>query len=113
MSPRKRHHIRFWALSVERAAETMNTPEFWLNTDRPSLGAEALWVGAGTRDKGFSLTRFTFQATHATDDDTNAERDFILGELKRAGAIGGVRWHREGERLEAAIISTTLRTRPP
>jgi hypothetical protein len=38
MSPRKRHHIRFWALSVERAEETVNTPEFWLNTDRPSLG---------------------------------------------------------------------------
>jgi hypothetical protein len=71
---------------MERAEETVNTPEFWLNTDRPSLEAEALWVRAGTRDTGFSLTRFTFQVTHATDDDTNAERDFILGELKRAGA---------------------------
>src|SRR6516164_9942467 len=55
ISPRKRHHIRFWALSVERAEETVNTPEFWFNTDRPSLAAEALWVGAGTRDTGFSL----------------------------------------------------------
>jgi hypothetical protein len=105
MSPRKRHHIRFWSLSVERAEETVGTPEFWLNTDRPSLGAEALWVGAGTRDTGFSLTRFTFQVTHATDDDTNAERDFILGELKRAGAIGVVRWHREGERLETGRVN--------
>ena len=104
-SPRKRHHIRFWALSVERAEETVNTPEFWLNTDRPSLVAEALWVGAGTRDTGFSLTRFTFQVTHATDDDTDAERDFILGELKRAGAIGVVRWHLEGERLETGRVN--------
>jgi hypothetical protein len=32
----------------------------------------------------------TFQVTHATDDDTNAERDFILGELNLAGAIGVV-----------------------
>jgi hypothetical protein len=47
-------------LSVGRAEETLNTPEFWLSTDRPSLRAEALWVGAGTRDTGFSLTRFTF-----------------------------------------------------
>jgi hypothetical protein len=105
MSPRKRHHIRFWALSVERAEATVNTPEFWLNTDRPSLEAEALWVGAGTRDTGFSLTKFTFQVTHATDADTNAERDFILGELKRAGAISVVRWHREGERLEAGQVN--------
>jgi hypothetical protein len=105
MSPRKRHHIRFWILSLERAKETLNTPEFWLNTDRPSLNAEALWVGAGTRDTGFSLTRFTFQITHATDDDTNAERDFILGELNGAGAIGVVSWHREGERLETGRVN--------
>jgi hypothetical protein len=83
----------------------VNTPEFWLDTDRPSLRAEALWVGAGTRDTGFSLTRFTFQVTHATDDDTNAERDFILGELKQAGVIGAVRWHREGERLETGRVN--------
>ena len=105
MSPRKRHHIRFWSLSLERAEKTLNTPEFWLNTDRPSLGAEALWVGAGTRDTGFSLTKFTFQVTHATDDDTNAERDFILSELTRPGVIGVVRWHREGERLETGRVN--------
>ena len=39
------------------------------------------WVGAGTKDTGFSLTRLTFQMTHATDSDTNAERDFIVAEL--------------------------------
>jgi hypothetical protein len=109
MSPRKRHHIRFWIwiwiLSLERAEATVGTPEFWLNTDRPSLVAEALWVGAGTRDTGFSLTRFTFQVTHTTDDDTNAERDFVLDELKRADAIGVVRWHHEGERLEAGRVN--------
>jgi hypothetical protein len=42
---------------------------------------------------------------HATDDNTNAERDFILGELKRVGAIGAVRWHREGERLETDRVN--------
>jgi len=98
MSPRKRHHIRFWALSLERISEA-NTPEFWLNADRPPLDQPALWVGAGTRDTGLSFTRFTFQFTHATDADTNAERDFILAELKSAGAISEPVWHREGERL--------------
>ena len=30
------------------------------------------------RDTGLSFTSFTFQFTHATAADTNAERDFIL-----------------------------------
>jgi hypothetical protein len=34
-SPRKRHHVRFWALSVTRAQDTWGAAAFWLNTDRP------------------------------------------------------------------------------
>ena len=64
-----------------------------------------LWVGAGTRDTGFSLTRFTFQVTHATDNDANAERDFIIADLKRFGVIGDVRWHQEGERLNLGKVN--------
>ena len=104
-SPRKRHHIRFWALAIERAEETVNTAEFWLNADRPPVDAPALWIGAGTRDTGLSLTKFTFQFTHATDSDTDAERAFILEELKRSGAIGEVRWHKEGERLNLGKVN--------
>lgn len=86
-SPRKRHHVRFWAEDVARAQADADTLDFWLNTDRPSEVDRALWVGAGTRDTGFSLTRLTFQITHATDSDTNAERDFIIGELTQCSAI--------------------------
>jgi LssY C-terminus len=44
-SPRKRHHIRFWALSIARAEEMLGTASFWINTDRPpethaSIGSE-------------------------------------------------------------------------
>ena len=42
--------------------------------------------------------------THATDDDTNAERDFIVGELKRSGDIGDVTWH-QGERLHLGRVN--------
>jgi len=86
-SPRKRHHIRFWALSLERAAATLGTADFWLNTDRPAEDEQVVWIGAGTRDTGFSLTQLTFQITHATDSDTNAERDFIIGELKQHNLV--------------------------
>jgi hypothetical protein len=102
-SPRKRHHVRFWALSLERNDEPLNDPGFWLNADRPPIGAPALWVGAGTRDTGLSFTKFTFQFTHATADDVNTERDFIIAELERTGAIGAVALRRAGETLAARV----------
>jgi hypothetical protein len=98
-SPRKRHHIRFWALSLAYAEETVGTAAFWLNTDRPPEDARVLWVGAGTKDTGFSLTRLTFQITHATDADTNAERDYIVAELGKNQVIGDVTSYESGQRL--------------
>ena len=98
-SPRKRHHIRFWASSLARAEDTIGTASFWLNTDRPLDDASVLWVGAGTRDTGFSLTRLTFQITHATDSDTNAERDHIIAELAKNRVIGAVTSYQAGQRL--------------
>jgi len=98
-SPRKRHHIRFWALSLARAEATVGTASFWLNTDRPPYDAHVLWVGAGTKDTGLSLTRLTFQITHATDSDTNAERDYIIAELRNNRVIQDVNSYRSGQRL--------------
>jgi hypothetical protein len=95
-SPRKRHHVRFWGRSLE-SIQDVNSASFWLNTDAPPPGACVPWVGAGTRDKGFGLTKLTFQITHATDSDTNAERDYIVGELKRVDVIGPVMWERAGD----------------
>jgi hypothetical protein len=97
-SPRKRHHIRFWALSLAQADE-MGTASFWLNTDRPPDDARVLWVGAGTRDTGFSLTQLTFQVTHATDSDTNAERDYIVAELSNNRVIEAVTSYQSGQPL--------------
>ena len=98
-SPRKRHHIRFWALSVTRAQTTWGTAGFWLNTDRPPDNERVLWVGAGTRDTGLSLTRLTFQITHATDSDTNAERDHVIAELTKSRAIGAAKVYQSGQDL--------------
>ena len=98
-SPRKRHHIRFWALNLARAEDALRTADFWLNTDRPPNDARVLWVGAGTKDTGLSLTQLTFQITHATDSDTNAERDYILAELRRNRVIEDVTSYRSGQHL--------------
>jgi len=104
-SPRKRHHVRFWALSLAHDESALGTASFWLNTDRPPDGTRVHWVGAGTKDTGFSLTRLTFQVTHATDADTNAERDYIIGELGRAGVIGAVTPYQAGDPLGAGEAS--------
>src|SRR4029434_12593 len=93
------HHIRFWALSLTRAQDTWGAAGFWLNTDRPPDNEHVLWVGAGTRDTGLSLTRLTFQITHATDSDTNSERDHIIGEVVESRGIEAVRRDPSGQNL--------------
>jgi LssY-like putative type I secretion system component LssY len=104
-SPRKRHHVRFWALSPARAQTTLNTAAFWLNADRPPDDASVFWVGAGTRDTGFSLTKLTFQITHATDSDTNAERDYIIAELSKYRVIGDVNAVKAGQNLPVERVN--------
>jgi hypothetical protein len=104
-SPRKRHHIRFWALGIAHADETLGTASFWLNTDRPPEDARVYWVGAGTRDTGFSLTRLTYQVTHATASDTDVERDFIIAELTKSRAIADATSYTAGAQLSAERVN--------
>ena len=104
-SPRKRHHVRFWALSLKRAQSTLGKPSFWLNTDRPPDAEQVLWIGAATRDTGLGLTKLTFQITHSTDSDTNAERDFLAGELKKIGVIGDVKSYKTGDQIDGEQVN--------
>jgi hypothetical protein len=104
-SPRKRHHIRFWALSLTRAEATLGTADLWLKSHRPPDHEHVYWVGAGTRDTGFSLTQLTFQITHATDSDTNAERDYIVGDLKKNNVIGEVNSYQARQHLPAKQVN--------
>ncbi len=104
-SPRKRDHVRFWALAISHAEDTVGTAAFWQNTDRPPNGDDALWIGAGTRDTGFSLTKLTFQVTHATDSDTNTERDYIVSELQLSGVIRDVTSHKSGQDLPIGRVN--------
>ena len=104
-SPRKRHHIRFWALNETRVDEDWGAADFWKSTDRPRDNDRVLWVGAGTRDTGLSLTRLSFQITHATDSDTNAERDYIVAELIKSRSIGATKVYQSGQGLPAEHIN--------
>lgn len=104
-SPRKRHHIRFWARSLDHSEDDVSAASFWLNTDKPSAEQRVLWVAAGTRDTGFSLTWLTFQITHATASDTNAERDHIINELRARRVIEDVTLHQSGSRLQTGKVN--------
>jgi len=104
-SPRKRHHVRFWSLPIERAEKTFDTPAFWFDTARPDDNEKVFWVGAGTKDIGFSLTWLSFQVTHATDADTNIERDFIIEELARHGVVDPARSYFPGDRLTIGKVN--------
>ena len=98
-SPRKRHHIRFWGVPLEAVEQSLGTAGFWRDSRRPPDHERTLWVGAGTKDTGISLTRLSFQITHATDADTNKERSEIVDELAKAGVIKNVRRHMPSERV--------------
>ena len=104
-SPRKRHHIRFWALSLSYAEDDLGKPSFWLNTDRPPEAARVHWIGAGTRNTGISLTRLTFQITHATASDTNVERDYIVSELRKSGVIDEIKLYQAGQQLPGEKVN--------
>jgi hypothetical protein len=104
-SPRKRHHVRFWALSVTRAAVAIGTESLWHEAERPALHEHNFWVGAATRDTGLSLTWLTFQFTHATDADTNAERDFVIAELADKRVIAAATSYQANARLQVAPVN--------
>jgi LssY-like putative type I secretion system component LssY len=104
-SPRKRHHVRFWALSRTRASATWGTANFWQNTECPPDNESVLWIGAATKDTGLSFTRLSFQITHATDSDTNAERDYIVSELRKNRSIEGVKVYQAGENLPTERVN--------
>ncbi len=102
-SPRRRHHVRFWAKSLTQAQAHATSARFWLNKDRPDENARVIWLGAATRDTGFSLTQMTFQITHATDSDTNAERTYIIEALAACGAINDALLYKAGRHIAAGV----------
>ena len=104
MSPRKRHHVRFWALSLERNDEPLNNPDFWLNADRPPIDSAALWVGGRNAGHG-SLLHQIHLPVHPCDRGRCEHRSAISSfpSSRRIGAIGEVAWRRAGETLVVRV----------
>ena len=75
-TPGKRHHVRFW-----------RCPSGWLLPG----GVAVDWLAAGTYDRSVGLSLFTLQITHKIDENTDAERDHVVGAITGADPAAGVR----------------------
>ncbi len=85
-SPRKRHHVRFWAANVDPRTGLKDI-RYWITRNHVDLTEPITWVGAASRDIGFGFTPLTYRASHRIDADIDAERDFLLEALRRCDAI--------------------------
>ena len=70
-SPRRRHHVRLW------------------RTDNAE-GDKTLWIGAASYDLRVGLSHFTGEVMHHIDPDVDQERERLLSDLQRAGAVARV-----------------------
>ncbi|MDF9752834.1 LssY C-terminal domain-containing protein [Arthrobacter sp. ES3-54] len=75
-TPGKRHHVRFW-----------QCPAGWLLPG----GLAVDWLAAGTYDRSVGLSLFTLQITHKIDENTDAERDHVVGAITGADPAAELR----------------------
>jgi hypothetical protein len=68
----RRHHVRFWQV-LDKGAE-----------GRP------VWLGSVTFDRGVGLSHYTGQVTHHIGPDIDAEREGLIGDLRKAKVVEAV-----------------------
>ena len=91
ISPRKRHHIRFWAANLDPEADPTDF-KYWRSKHEIDPTKPLIWVGAGTKDIGIGLTSLTYQIIHRTDKDLDSEREHIMESLQEADAVEDVHY---------------------
>ena len=73
-SPKQRHHVRFW-----RSQEV-------------DASAKPLWLGAATFDERVEISRTTGGVTHKIGPDIDKERNKLVSDTIRVGALDGYYW---------------------
>lgn len=86
-SPRKRHHVRFWAVNTDTFIDPLDT-RYWSGRQPVDWEKPVMWVGVANEDVGLGFSALTFQITHRVDRDVDRERDFVVASLREAGCIG-------------------------
>jgi hypothetical protein len=96
-SPRRRHHIRIWAVS-QKNANSLNKIDFWhkKHTDHKQTN---IWVGAATEDTGWGYRHDTYQLTHSINNNSDEERQYIISKLKKSNLIDSIEFYNAKEEL--------------
>jgi len=94
-SPRKRHHIRFWATNTEKINDPLDI-NFWKKKQKIKPDEALVWIGSGSEDIGFGFTKFTYQVSHKVNPNVDLERKYILAKLKEAKSIGKINYYKPG-----------------
>jgi len=94
-SPRRRHHVRFWATNANEIIDPLNV-KFWLQKQEIDYKKIFTWVGAGSEDIGFGFARLTYQLSHKIDHNIDKERRYILTALKKANCIDEISYYQSG-----------------
>lgn len=103
MSPRTRHHVRFWRLQPPEINQTDRGHfEYWSGKLMKWLHLEReIWIGASTYDfKPFDIRWRTGSITHGVRHNADEERDFIIQTLKDAGTVSKVDASDPGEQFK-------------
>lgn len=103
-SPRKRHHVRFWAADREPEDE-LNNLAYWTKRRRIDPGRSYIWVGAGTTDTGFGFQALTYQISHRVDRNADRERDYIIAALHNVDQIQDERYIESGTLVGSRFIT--------
>lgn len=88
LSPRSRHHVRFWLLN-DKNNNHQEHYGFWHKRLAHLLSRnKSVWIGAAIDDTGPIAFRWrNGQITHKNNSDTNSERDLIISDLSKMRLI--------------------------
>ena len=103
MSPRTRHHVRFWRLQAPLPNNhDRGHFEFWSSRLTKWFSHEQqIWIGASTYDfKPFDVRWRTGSLTHGVRHNADEERDFIINSLKTCGHIRSIDTSDPGEQFK-------------
>lgn len=101
LSPRHRHHIRFWQLDSTPDSENIHH-NFWQTLLELFVRNKKrqIWIGAATHDvKPFAFRAQNLQVTHGIDPETNRERDFVTKTLQDQNLTRRIETITTGEQL--------------
>ena len=103
MSPRTRHHVRFWRLEPpQHGKHDRGHFEYWSGKLLKWLHLEReIWIGAATYDfKPFDIRWRTGSITHGVRHNTDEECDFIIQSLKQAKVVRAISTSDAGEQFK-------------